>query len=1136
MSLRFLKVRCFEIPLRLGKLLCMQFEDWSSLRRATRQGGLIFCFATTLCVTPVPGADLAPVPELGLRVARGFRVSLFANADLANDIYAMTIDPRGNLVVTSQGYVRTLLDVDDDGVADQAVDFAETRTGGMGLCFEGNDLLLMGDDGLWRLRDADGDGVADGPAEKLYGFRFAEHGGHAIRQGPDGRWYVMAGNESQFDDARLVVPSAAGRKIEGGALLRFSRDFREAEALAHGFRNAYDFDFNSDGDIFTYDSDCERDYFLPWYEPTRVYHIAPSQHHGWRLPGWTRSWPRPERYCDTVETLARVGRGSPTGVTCYRHRQFPETYRAGVFTLDWTFGKVYFLPLQPQGSSYDCSVEVFLESVGSEGFAPTDSVVGPDGSLFISTGGRKTRGAVYRVQYVAEPALALVATNWLALAATPLSAVLQAPQPLEAWSRAWWEPVAERLGTVPFLSAAVDNRLPPEQQMRAIEVLTEVYGGLPAATARICAQAASSSVRARVAWSLEAAPCPDFGPILAALARDVAANVRVQALEATRRHFRDVNLQTIQQALALNLAHPEKRVRLAAAALATELPEPAWRALWAQQQAGLPQARLTTTLASLWRGSPTTINVPAAESALAVLKQVKLPELRLQAVRLLLLALGDYRLENASLEVFTGYEPALPLADEAALVKKIREVASPLFPTRDSAVDFELARLLAFVEANDPTLPGEIAARLSDRSNPSDDFHYLAVLARLKSPWATNLSTRLGATLASLDRKLDGLELRPKQNWALRLTELVQVLIERDPTLADSILRHPDFPRPGNLALVPLLGSDRYVACARLYRGAVQRKVNFPWSSELVDLLAALPNEEAIPLFRQQWSNVVLRDRLVLELARRPQMADRNKFVTSLSSAQPQTVRAAMSALLQLPPEPSRKAITTALRVLRRSLSDPQAEAVRAQALALLSHWSGQPFKVADQAGKTGETYQPVFAWFDRKYPGVLRQLDVDDDENPAAWDRFYKNVPWARGDTTRGQTLFHDRGCQTCHGDSQTVAPGLAGAANRMSPADLFNAIIFPSREVSPAYQMTVFRMRDGSTYTGLVAFESADGVIVRTGLDSTVRLAEAAIQSRQPSDLSFMPNGLMRGLSPRDFADLYSYLKTLSPEATGR
>jgi putative heme-binding domain-containing protein len=221
--------------------------------------------------------------------------------------------------------------------------------------------------------------------------------------------------------------------------------------------------------------------------------------------------------------------------------------------------------------------------------------------------------------------------------------------------------------------------------------------------------------------------------------------------------------------------------------------------------------------------------------------------------------------------------------------------------------------------------------------------------------------------------------------------------------------------------------------------------------------------------------------------------------------------------------------VTATLKVLRGALADPKEQALRAQAVALLGHMSGQTFKISEQAGS--ESYQPIFAWFDVKYPGVLKQLDAADDENPAVWARLYKTVPWAQGDAARGEALFVDRGCQTCHGNSQTLAPDLAGVASRMAPADLFNAIIFPSRDVSPAYRMTTFQMRDGSSHTGLVAFESADGVIVRTGPDTTVRLAETDIQSRQPSDLSFMPNGLLRGLRPQDLADLYSYLKTLPP-----
>jgi len=101
----------------------------------------------------------------------------------------------------------------------------------------------------------------------------------------------------------------------------------------------------------------------------------------------------------------------------------------------------------------------------------------------------------------------------------------------------------------------------------------------------------------------------------------------------------------------------------------------------------------------------------------------------------------------------------------------------------------------------------------------------------------------------------------------------------------------------------------------------------------------------------------------------------------------------------------------------------------------------------------------------------------------------------------------------------------------SRFSVADLFNAIIFPSRDIAPAYRTTTFATRAGETYTGIVAFESADGVILQTGATTTVRLAENEIVSRQPSNLSLMPSELLSGLKASDLADLYSYLKRFLP-----
>ncbi len=1077
-------------------------------------------------------AQLFDVPQLGLRVASGFRVTLFAGDNMASDVYSMTLDSRGNVVVSSQGYVRTLYDRNNDGFADDSQDFATTRTGGMGMCFDGTDLMFVGDGALWRYRDANDDGRSDGAPERLLSLAFGEHGGHAVRRGPDGAWYVIGGNDSKFDLSQINASPLPGRRIEGGAILRLGVPGRAAEVIAHGFRNPYDFDFNPSGDIFTYDSDCERDYFLPWYAPTRIYHVAPGNHHGWRLEGYVRSWPRPDYYADSVGILAKLDRGSPTGVACYDHLQFPIYYRGGIFALDWTFGRVYFLSLQGQvdGSSYRGTSETFLESIGTTGFAPTDIAVAPDGSLYISSGGRKSRGAIYRVQYVGDPTRRALATSWQLRAPTELRQVLDAPQPREAWSRALWVPIAERLGAEPFNAVASDNLSTVDQMVRSIEILTDLFGGISPATAQTCASANSPLIRARTAWSLGISPTSNAGSVLLGLARDSSPYVRCRALESLRLLSRAMTLATLQQALAANLAHADKRVHQAASLLATDLPEPAWNALWAQQQSGFPQARLSASLAHLWRIDSLQVNTAAAETALGVLNQYRNTDFRLQALRLIALGLGDFHLDKPSVEVYTAYETPLNLAGHKSLVARLQSSLVKLIPSGDATVDIETARLLSMIQASDPTLPEKIVNLISPGTTPTPDFHYLITLSRLQTRAITNHTAEIADAVLSLDRKLSGLQQRTKQNWDARLAEVATVLLEHDPKLADAMLLHSEYPRAAHLHLVPLLGADRYLPSARLFFTAVQRTPGFRWSELLIDLLSALPPDEVHPLFRRQLSNFALRDRLLIELAPKPLPGDRDAFISGLGSSRPETVRASMTALLQLPAGvTSTKTHVATLRALRHLIKEPKEQTARAQALLLLTHLSGQKFAINETGGDLAKTYRPVLNWFETKFPGILRQLDSDDQENQAQWDVLYQSAQWNRGDATRGATLFNDRGCATCHTGTSAAGPNLAGVAQRFSPEDLMNSIIFPSRDVAPAYRMTTYHLRNGDSYTGLKAFESADGVLFHTGLGSTMRLAESDIASRQPSNLSFMPSGLLAGIGSQGLADLHAYLKTL-------
>ena len=146
-----------------------------------------------LCVAlrPAQGA------EFPLDVPPGFEVSLYADDALAHDIYSMTVDARGRVVVAGAGYVKILHDDDHDGRADRAQLFSsKPASGAHGMLFLGNDLVCTGDNAVMCLADPDGDGVADGEAAVWTNLRNPEHGANGLVQGPDGWIYLICGNEA----------------------------------------------------------------------------------------------------------------------------------------------------------------------------------------------------------------------------------------------------------------------------------------------------------------------------------------------------------------------------------------------------------------------------------------------------------------------------------------------------------------------------------------------------------------------------------------------------------------------------------------------------------------------------------------------------------------------------------------------------------------------------------------------------------------------------------------------------------------------------------------------------------------------------------------------------------------------------
>jgi putative heme-binding domain-containing protein len=211
----------------------------------------------------------------------------------------------------------------------------------------------------------------------------------------------------------LVLPRAedsngfgAGRKPPGGFVVRLDPDGSHCELFASGERNTYAVAFNHDGELFGFDSDMENDWGTPWYRPIRVFHATSGADHGFREGA--SKWP--EYYADSLPATVTIGIGCPTGVVFGDGAKFPANYQRAFFIEDWSYGRLIAVHLTPDGASYGGTWENFLapKSISTTGpktpLNMTGIVIGSDGAMYFTTGGRHTQGALYRISYAgAEP-------------------------------------------------------------------------------------------------------------------------------------------------------------------------------------------------------------------------------------------------------------------------------------------------------------------------------------------------------------------------------------------------------------------------------------------------------------------------------------------------------------------------------------------------------------------------------------------------------------------------------------------------------------------------------------------------------------------------------------------------------------
>ncbi|MFT7640515.1 MAG: putative heme-binding domain-containing protein, partial [Pirellulaceae bacterium] len=348
-------------------------------------------------------------------------------------------DPQGRLLLggqSGQPITRVTLK-DGKSVKQEILRIPVSET--MGMLFVGDTLYISGKGSrgfaLYRCKDTKGDDSFD-DVEFLREWQggSGEHGSHGLVLGPDKMLYAVCGNftgvprdlsassphRNYADDLPLKRMEdgngfGAGAKPPGGYVARMDLDGKNIELFSAGQRNTYDIGFNADGELFGFDSDMEWDWGSPWYRPIHVFHSVRGGDNGFREG--SAKWP--EHYQDSLPQTSTIGIGCPTGVVFGTGSKFPVKYQKAFYICDWTYGRLIAVHLTPDGASYTGTFENFVapKSLKTKTRRTplnlTDALVGDDGSLYFTIGGRGTQAGLFRVAYTGNDIAAPLAASEL---------------------------------------------------------------------------------------------------------------------------------------------------------------------------------------------------------------------------------------------------------------------------------------------------------------------------------------------------------------------------------------------------------------------------------------------------------------------------------------------------------------------------------------------------------------------------------------------------------------------------------------------------------------------------------------------------------------------------------------------------
>jgi hypothetical protein len=394
-------------------------------------------------------------PNTVIQAMNGFKVEIVAKADRVKQgsWISVTEDDQGRIILgANEQQPFTRLTLDSSGRVTNNETIFTPVSESMGITWHDGALYVQGgrlpeaftethqnpsfgrvsgQAGLHRMRDPAGNGsftdivtlrTWDGPEGG-----HSDHGIHEANVSPDGRhFYIINGNGviqpedaspnapmRNYADDRIIplLGPQTGRlgqeRAPAGHIARTDFEGRDFHLFAAGFRNALHFSWNADGEIFSFDSDMEPEFGVPWYRPVRVFWAPSGADLGYR----GNSGKYPTWYEDSLPPLVEIGLGSPVGVAFGYNTAFPALYQKALFVADNNYGRIIAVHLKPVGSGYEATSwenvvwpKSLYDSAHSHPHNVTDMMIARDGTFYYVIGNRRTQSYLMKITYTgSEP-------------------------------------------------------------------------------------------------------------------------------------------------------------------------------------------------------------------------------------------------------------------------------------------------------------------------------------------------------------------------------------------------------------------------------------------------------------------------------------------------------------------------------------------------------------------------------------------------------------------------------------------------------------------------------------------------------------------------------------------------------------